>query len=62
MRLTFGSRGTGGVSGDLYIPGFTSVSSIDLIEVSYGGGKTWTIGDASACRVTPDPMMLIAKP
>jgi len=61
MRITFGSTGTGGVSGDLLIPGFTSVSSIELIEVSYSDGNIWRIGSSSSCRVTPDPMMLIAN-
>jgi hypothetical protein len=61
MRITFGSTGTGGVSSDLYMPGFTSVSSIELIEVSYSDGKIWKIGSSDVCRVTPDPMMLIAN-
>lgn len=61
VRITFGSTGTGGVSGDLYVPGFTSVRSIELIEVSYGDGKSWRIGSSSSCRVTPDLLMLIAN-
>ena len=35
--------------------------SIELIEVSYGDGKIWRIASSSMCRVTPDPMMLIAN-
>lgn len=61
MRITFLSSPKGGVSSDLYIAGFTSVSSIELLEVSYGDGKTWTMGGSSVCRVTPDRMMLIAN-
>ncbi len=61
MRITFGSNGTGGVSSDVYVSGFTSVSSIELLEISYADGKTWRIAGSSACRVTPDPMMLIAN-
>jgi hypothetical protein len=61
MKITFVPKTDGGVSGDLYIPGFTSVSSIELIEVSYGDGKIWRIGGSSVCSVTPDRMMLIAN-
>jgi hypothetical protein len=61
MRIMFGSTGAGGVSGDLYAQGFTSVSSIELLDVSYNDGKTWKIGGSSTCRVTPDSMMLIAN-
>ena len=60
MRITFVQR-PDGVSSDLYIPGLTSVSSIELLDVSYGDGKVWKIGASSVCRVTPDPMMLIAN-
>jgi hypothetical protein len=61
MRITFGSNGTGGVSSDVYVSGFTSVSSIELLEISYADGKTWRIAGSSVCRVAPDPMMLIAN-
>jgi hypothetical protein len=61
MRITFGSNGTGGVSSDVYVSGFTSVSSIELLEISYADGKTWRMVGSSVCRVAPDPMMLIAN-
>lgn len=61
MRITFVQKPDGGVSSDLYVPGFTSVSSIELVEVSYGDGKVWMIAGTGVCRVTPDPMMLIAN-
>jgi hypothetical protein len=60
MKITFVQK-PDGVSSDLYVPGFTSVSSIELLEVSYGDGKVWKIAGAGVCRVTPDPMMLIAN-
>ena len=61
MEVTFASSQNGGVTGDLYIPGFTAVTSIELLQVSYNNGKIWRMGASSACRVTPDPMMLIAN-
>ena len=42
IKITFVQK-QDGVSSDLYVPGFTSVSSIDLLEVSYGDGKVWKI-------------------
>jgi hypothetical protein len=60
MKITFVQK-PDGVSSDLYVPGFTSVSSIELLQVSYSDGKVWKIGGSSVCRVTPDPMMLIAN-
>ena len=61
MKITFPTSSKGGVSSDLYIPGFTSVSSVELLEVSYDDGMVWKIGGSSGCRVTPDRMMLIAN-
>jgi hypothetical protein len=61
MKIKFGATDAGGVSSDLYVSGFTSVSSIELLEVSYGDGRSWKIAGSSVCRVTPDPMMLIAN-
>src|SRR5262249_53905000 len=61
LTVAFGLAGAGTVSADLYVPGFTSVSSIDLLEVSYSDGRSWKLGPSSMCRVIPDPMMLIAN-
>jgi hypothetical protein len=61
MKITFSTSSKGGASSDLYIPGFTSVSSIELLTVSYDDGQVWEIGGSSPCRVRPDPMMLIAS-
>jgi hypothetical protein len=60
MKITFVQK-PDGVSSDLYVSGFTSVSSIELLDVSYSDGKVWKIGGSSVCRVTPDPLMLIAN-
>jgi hypothetical protein len=60
MKITFVPK-QDGVSSDLYVPGVTSVRSIELIEVSYKDGKTWRIGDEGVCRVKPDGIMLVAN-
>ncbi len=61
IELTFAANQNNGVTGDLYIPGFTAVNSIELLQVSYSDGRLWRIGPGGACHVTPDPMMLIAN-
>lgn len=61
MRIRFDANGNGSVTSDLYAPGFTSISSIELVEVSYADGSIWKIGESNVCRVTPDPLMLIAE-
>ncbi len=48
------------VSGDLWVPGMTAVLSIDLNSVTYADGSTRTFSGRDLCRVTPDPLMLIA--
>jgi hypothetical protein len=61
MELNFATGPKSSVTGDLYIPAFTAVNSIELLQVSYDDGRVWKIGADSVCRVTPDPMMLIAN-
>lgn len=61
MSITFGATQQGRVSADLYVSGFTAVNSIELLQVSYRDGHAWRAGAGSVCRVTPDPMMLIAN-
>ena len=61
IEVVFGADQNSEVTGDLYIPGFTAVNSVELLQVSYSDGRVWRIGSDSTCHVTPDPMMLIAN-
>ena len=61
LSVTFAANEKGRATGDLYIPGFTAVNSIELLQVSYGDGRVWRSGADNVCRVKPDPMMLIAN-
>jgi hypothetical protein len=45
---------------DVWVPGLTGVSSIELVSLEYADGSTWTPSGADSCRFTPDPLMLIA--
>jgi len=46
---------------DLWLPGFTSVTSIELMEVTYADGSAWKISGSNVCRVQPNPLMLITE-
>jgi hypothetical protein len=45
---------------DLVLPGFSSVQSITLNSLTYSDGSTWNSFKGNACRVAPDPFMLVS--
>jgi hypothetical protein len=59
MTVTFSPRGDGAAA-DLYVPGFTSVSSVELREITHADGSVWKNPDSKQCRIVPDRMMLLA--
>jgi hypothetical protein len=61
LHLTSFSAAKNGVTAEIYAPGFTSVTSIQLLAITYANGSTWTSPQTKVCHVTPDPMMLIAN-
>jgi hypothetical protein len=61
LDVTFVREDEMTVSADLVLPGFTSVTSIELQSVTYQDGSTWSVADHQVCRVAPDPFMLIAN-
>jgi hypothetical protein len=61
LKVNFTEDQNGTVSADLWLGGFTSVGSIQLLKVFYADGYVWTIFQSSACRVQPDPIMLITR-
>lgn len=58
--LTAEADGT--AAGDLWAPGLTSVDWVELRSIAYADGSTWTPPSAQACRVAPDPFMLVTVP
>ena len=48
-------------STDLWIPGLSAVSSIDLNSITYDDGSTWKLAAGSSCRVPIDGVMLIGN-
>jgi hypothetical protein len=54
--------GTAGetASARIWVPGMTAVQTIDLKSVTYADGGTLSLDGIAACRIVPDPLMLIA--
>jgi len=48
-------------SADVWAPGLTAVSSVELISVAFEDGTTWTQAQGKTCQVTPDPLMLVTN-
>jgi hypothetical protein len=48
------------VAAEMVLPGFSSITSIELQSISYQDGSTWSVPGLRGCRVTPDPFMLVA--
>jgi uncharacterized protein YraI len=61
LTVKFAGQADGSFSADLWISGFTSVSSVELLQVSYADGSGWRVSRSNLCRVTPDPFMLISN-
>ncbi len=60
MTVAFDEVSNGAVTGELVLPGFTTVSSIELEEITYENRTVWKTEGQSACRVAPDMFMLIS--
>jgi hypothetical protein len=61
LKVTFTQQADGSVSGDLWIGGFTSITSVQLLEATYSDGSIWRISAKSTCSVRPDPLMLVTN-
>ena len=59
LALSIGANETADT--DVWVSGLTAVDSIDLESVSYSDGSSWKSSDSQACRIMPDPMMLISS-
>ena len=60
LKIRFVDENDGSVSGDLWIGGFTGVDSLQLVDLTYADGRIWKPSGSAACRVQPDPLMLIS--
>ena len=59
LVLTFKADGSEGVSANLVLPGFTSVTSISLDSLTYADGSIWRPSNGRGCHTAPDLLMLV---
>jgi hypothetical protein len=65
MTASFSTAPVSGAAGqadgaDVWVPGMTAVTSIELKRVIYADGSQWSFAGGGSCRITPDPLMLVA--
>lgn len=48
------------VSSDVWVPGMTAVLDVELNSVTFADGTTRKFAGVEACRIGPEPLMLIA--
>ena len=53
-------EGKESVAGELVLPGFTSVQTIELLALRYDDGSNWNALPRTPCSVKPDLLMLVA--
>jgi hypothetical protein len=61
LEVNFSSGDGHASSTDLTVPGFTSVSRIDLVSVTYADGSTWNTSANHTCHAVPDRLMLLSS-
>lgn len=60
LRAAFTRETKDTFSANIDIPGFTAVTSLRLMDVTYADGSTWSSSSANPCHAVPDPLMLVA--
>jgi hypothetical protein len=60
MTVFFTAAAGQAVAADVWVPGMTAVTSIELKRVTYADGSLWSLAGGGSCRITPDPLMLVA--
>lgn len=61
LQAAFSLESDTEVSADLLLPGFTSVSSVALVSITYKDGSTWSVPGRQFCQVSPDYVMRVAS-
>lgn len=57
-QFTAGEKDT--ATAEIWVPELSAVNSVEVLSISYADGSTWLLGKDQACRVAPDPLMLVA--
>ena len=59
LDVKFSPESTTEIAADLVLPGFTAVLSVQLDSITYVDGTAWLVSGTRACRVAPDPLVLV---
>jgi hypothetical protein len=60
LTVQLGHEDTGEDSAELRLPGFASLSTIQLNSVTYSDGTIWNIPALYGCSAAPSPLMLVS--
>ena len=60
LHVRFAPREGRNVAGDVWAAGMSAVLTVELNSVTFADGSLWRFAGRDGCRVTPDPLMLIA--
>jgi hypothetical protein len=60
LEVRFSAGSDKEVSSDVWLPGMTAVLEVELNSVTFADGTTRRFAGVEACRIAPDPLMLIA--
>jgi hypothetical protein len=60
LRAVFTRETKDSFFANIDVPGFTAVTSLRLLDVTYADGSTWNSTSANLCHAVPDPLMLVA--
>jgi hypothetical protein len=60
MEARFSSGADKEASSDVWVPGMTAVLQVELNSVTFADGSTRKFEGVEACRIAPDPLMLVA--
>jgi len=60
VTVSFSAAAGQAAEADVWVPGITAVALIELKQVTYADGSLWSLAGGGSCRITPDPLMLIA--
>lgn len=59
IEIAFAAQTAATVGTDILVRGVSASQTIDLVRLIYADGTSWKLAEGQACRITPDPLMLI---
>ncbi|HZP05622.1 MAG TPA: hypothetical protein VFB43_12025 [Terracidiphilus sp.] len=60
IQIAFGPQTGENLATNILVPDVPATQTIDLVSLAYADGTGWKLAAGQACRITPDPLMLIS--